>query len=297
MAASSTAFTMSAPVSPSLLRFHLLVLTLTQNSGPGTLATRLAPRFTHTIVSDAGAANIRSARENLAASPSSSTYTFLHAPAEHVHASLPPASVDFISVGMAFHYFHAPDAIRSIATMLKPGGTLAAVTYGFRLRFPGRPQLDALWYAAASRESLRLIREGALFPAAVAGLANAMAGLDFVPLPGRWFDPGAVRVAVNCGGGGLAFVEADGCWAPSVGRVGREDDVRAGVRDRAWRREADVAWLRGFLASCQMGFGERTWAMPEWRLLEEVVGACEGGRVVVEWPVAMIMATRNSRPV
>lgn len=261
------------------------------------------------IVSDAGAANIRSAKANLA-SASTTKFTFLHTPAEQAHATLTPASVDFVSVGMAFHYFDAPTAIRSIATMLKPGGTFVAATYGFRLRFPGRPALDALWFTVASAESLRLIREGALFPAAVRGLAAAMAGLDFVEVPEKWFEPGAVRVLVNStaededeqmrmdvnGNGPLAFVEEDPCWEPSVRRVGRSDVCQT-MRDAGWRREADCAWLRGFLASSQMGFGERTWEMPEWRMLEEIVSSAEGGKVTVEWPVAMIMATRNGRPV
>lgn len=267
------------------------------------------------VISDAGAANIRSAKANLA-SPTNTKFTFLHTPAEQAHATLRPGSVDFVSVGMAFHYFDAPAAIRSIATMLKPGGTLAAATYSFRLRFPGRPALDELWFAAASKESLRLIREEALFPAAVRGLAAAMAGLDFVELPEAWFEKGATRVLVNGTAEGeeedededeeqlrstnandsMAFVQEDPCWEPSVRRVGRADVCKQ-TRDAGWRREADCAWLRGFLASCQMGFGERTWEMPEWRMLEEVVNSAEGGRVTVEWPVAMILATRNARPV
>lgn len=267
------------------------------------------------IISDAGAANIRTAKANLASSKSTN-FTFLHTPAEQAHATLTPGSVDFISVGMAFHYFDAPAAIRSIATMLKPGGTLAVATYGFRLRFPGRPALDRLWFEAASKESLRLIRGGELFPAAVRGLAAAMAGLDFVEVPEDWFEVGATRVLVNgtaegeeeeegwkssnysssSSHGPLAFVQEDACWEPSVRRVGRADVCKR-TRDGGWRREADCAWLRGFLASCQMGFGERTWEMPEWRMLEEIVSGAEGGRVTVEWPVAMILATRNGRPV
>lgn len=259
------------------------------------------------IVSDAGAANIRSAKANLAY-PTNTNFSFLHTPAEQAHATLPRASIDFVSVGMAFHYFHAPDAIRSIATMLKPGGTLAAATYGFRLRFPGRPALEDLWFAATSAESLRLIREGALFPAAMRGLAAAMAGLDFVELPEAWFEAGATRVLVNAGREAdvegepgeachaLAFVEEDACWEPSVSRVGKRD-VCVHMRDHGWRRQADCAWLRGFLASCRMGFGERTWETPEWRLLEEVVRAADDGTVTVEWPVAMILATRNAMPV
>lgn len=304
--------------------------------GPGTLASRLAPLFTHMIVSDAGAANLSAAKASLAASSPTTKFTFLHTPAEQAHARLSPNSVDFVSVGMAFHYFDAPGAVRAIATMLKPGGTLAAATYGFRLRFPGRPALSRLWFAAVSAASLRLLRGGALFPAAVRGLAAAMAGLDFVELPEEWFEEGVVRVLVNAGsdeddddgegegsnnnnkkkkkkkssGGGssssspLAFVEEDEtCWAPSVRRVGKRD-VCVAMRDGGWRREADCAWLRGFLASCQMGFDERTWEMSEWRALEAGVRAAAagpggrgGGMVVVEWPVAMILATRNARPV
>lgn len=264
------------------------------------------------IVSDAGAANIRSAKANLA----SYKFTFLHTPAEQAHATLAPGSVDFVSVGMAFHYFNASAAMRSIATMLKPGGTFAAATYGFRLRFPGRPALDELWLAAASEESLRLIREGALFPAAVRGMAAAMAGLDFVEVPEAWFEAGATRVLVNGTAEGdeededdheqkqrtahspgpLAFVQEDACWTPSVRRVGRAD-VCTRMRDVGWRREADCQWLRGFLASCRMGFGERTWELPAWRALEAAVRSAEGGRVMVEWPVAMLLATRNENPV
>lgn len=263
------------------------------------------------IVSDAGQANITSARANLTSlfpeeTASPHKLMFIHSPAETVHTHLPPASVDFTCVAMAFHYFDAPTAIRSMAATLRPGGTLAVVTYGFRLLFPGHPVLERLWYAAASKESLRLLREGSLFPAAVRGLAAAMAGLDFVPLPTELFEPGAIRMLVNVkeeeeeeednDRRPLYFVDEDSsCWEPAPDRVGPMD-VRRYVRDKNWRREVDVEWLRGFLASCKMGFGQETWETAEWRQLEATVRNL-GGRVIVEWPVAMILATRNNNPV
>lgn len=296
------------------------------------------------VVSDAGHANIATAQRSLAPTTTStisphspdpgSKFTFIHSPAEAVHAALAPASVDLVSVGMAFHYFDAPRAVRSAAAMLRPGGTLAAVTYGFNLRFPGRRHLDGLWRAAASREALRLLRGGALFPAAVRGLASAMAGLDTVPLPTELFEPGAQRVLINVDEGDsdsegdgeangeeekssaaaaavgsssprprrrrhpLGFVDEDPSWEPAPVRVGATDvrrRMRAAADGSGWRREADAAWLRGFLSSCRMGFGERTWACAEWAALEAEV-ARAGGRVLVEWPVAVVMATRNSRP-
>lgn len=209
---------------------------------------------------------------------------------------------------MAFHYFDAPVAVRSIAATLRPGGTLAAVTYGFRLRFPGHPPaMERLWYAAVSKESLRLLRESHLFPAAVRGLAAAMAGLDFVPLPLDLFEPGAVRMLINTDvflgqahpqPSPLCFVDEDpSCWEPAPSRVGPTDVEKFHIRDRNWRRQADVSWLQGFLSSCQMGFGQQTWETAEWRQLEQMVRAEHGGVVTVEWPVAMILATRNNRPV
>lgn len=198
---------------------------------------------------------------------------------------------------MAFHYFDAPNAIKSIAATLKPDATLAAVTYGFKLRFPDHPVLEELWYRVASKESLRLIREG-LFPAAVKGLAAAMSGLDFVPLPEELFRPGAKRMMVNAEEADdrpLYFVDEDPCWEPAPNRVGPLDE-REFIKDQSWRQKADAAWLRGFLASCQMGFGQQTWETDEWKELENMVSSA-GGHVIVEWPVAMILATRNDKPV
>lgn len=255
------------------------------------------------VVSDPGQANIASAKSNLtSASNDASKFVFIHAPAESVYTSLEPSSVDFISVGMAFHYFDAPRAIQSLAAMLKPGGTLAAVTYGFNLRFPSHPHLSQLWHAATSKEALRLIRAGALFPAALRGLASAMTGLDAVPLPTDLFEEGAQRVLVNVEEEDrpdkswlpLGFVDEDPCWQVAPSRVG-DSDVRRRIWDEGWRREADIGWLKGFLQSSQMGFGEGTWACDEWRALEDEVRTA-GGSVIVEWPVSVVMAMRNSVP-
>lgn len=202
---------------------------------------------------------------------------------------------------MAFHYFDAPAAIRSIAATLKPGGTLAAVTYGFNLRFPGRPEMEKLWDEAVNKETLRLLRGGCLFPAAVRGMAAAMAGLDFVPLPVELFEPGAIRLLINTNPTEkqpLGFVQEDpSCWEPVPDRIGPTDVCKTVQDDQNdWRRMADMTWLRSFLTSCKMGFGQTTWEMEEWRALEGMVYD-EGGEVLVEWPVALILATRNGRSV
>lgn len=116
------------------------------------------------------------------------------------------------------------------------------MTYRFRLHVPGFAALESLWYAAVSKASLLLLREGHLFPAAVRGLAGAMAGLDFVPLPLDLFEPGAVRMLINTDGEQqqpLRFVDEDqSCWKPAPKRVGPTDSKQL-IRDNNWRHQAD----------------------------------------------------------
>src|SRR4051812_11230743 len=97
--------------------------------GPGTAAAILATRFAHVFVSDAGASNLSAAT---AALHPPSHFTFQHAPAEQCAAWLAPASLDFASVAMAFHYMDAAAVMGAVAQTLKPGGTFAAVTYSFK---------------------------------------------------------------------------------------------------------------------------------------------------------------------
>ena len=265
----------------------------TDETGPGTVAAVLASTFPHVFVSDAGANNLNAAAASL--SPTS-RFSFRHAPAEAADTWLPPSTVDFASIGMAFHYMDADAALRSVAKTLKPGGTLAAVTYGFRLLFPGRPRAQQLWYDVVSAETTRLIREGKVFPAAVKGAARAMTGLDFVPVPGELYRA-VRRVYINITPEEerpFCFLEPDGdVWKPATSAVagGEEKDY---VEDAGWGRQADGTWLRGFLASSQLGFDERTWDTQGWKELEEIVAAGPEGKVEIRWPVAVLLASRRA---
>ncbi|CAK7204813.1 hypothetical protein SEUCBS139899_007575 [Sporothrix eucalyptigena] len=261
-------------------------------SGPGTAATIVGQKFDEVFVSDAGAANLATAEATLTPRDK---FTFHHGPAEQTASWLPPASVDFTSICMAFHYMDSAATVRAVAMTLKPGATFAAATYGFRLLFPGQPRAEALWYQATSCESLRLMREGKLFPAAVKGLARAMTGLDFVAFPSDLFE-NVRRVYVNVKEGedkALYFVDKDPLWDEAETFVA-PTDTREYIQDPTWGRRADAAWLRGFLASSQMGFDETTWSLPEWQELEAIVGSGPDGTIAVEWPVSITLATRKT---
>ncbi|CAK7228547.1 hypothetical protein SBRCBS47491_006942 [Sporothrix bragantina] len=262
-------------------------------SGPGTAATVVGQKFDKVYVSDAGAANLATAEATLLPKEK---FTFHQGPAEQTAAWLPASSVDFTSICMAFHYMDPVATVRAVAETLKPGATFAAVTYGFRLLFPGQPRAQALWYQATSHESLRLMREGKLFPAAVKGLARAMTGLDFVAFPRDLFEEGVKRVYVNVEENeqkALYFVDHEpGVWDEAATFVA-PTDVQEYVQDPTWGRRADAAWLRGFLASSQMGFDDTTWALSAWQELEQIVNSGPDGRIAIEWPVSITLATRK----
>ncbi len=248
--------------------------------------------FAKVLVSDAGAANLATAQASLAPPEH---FVFHQGPAEQTATWVAPLSVDFSSVCMAFHYMNSDVTVRAVAETLKPGGTFAAVTYGFRLLFPGHPRAEELWYRATSKESLRLMREEKLFPAAIRGLARAMTGLDFVGFPSDLFEEGVRRVYVNVDKDEkrpLYFVDSDTTlWEEATTNIA-PTDVLEFIRDATWGRKADSAWLRGFLASCQMGFDETTWALDEWKELETIVGSEPDGKISVEWPVSITLATK-----
>ncbi|KIH93797.1 hypothetical protein SPBR_04320 [Sporothrix brasiliensis 5110] len=261
--------------------------------GPGTAATAIGPHFKMVFVSDAGASNLATAEASL---KPREKFTFHRIPAEKTAEWLSPASVDFTSICMAFHYMESAATVRAVAQTLKPGGTFAAVTYGFRLLFPGQLRAEELWYKTTSRATLRLMSEGKLFPAATRGLARAMTGLDFVAFPSNLFEEGVRRTYINVTKDEkrpLYFVDNDPSLWEEAPTFVSPTDVLEYVQDAAWGRRADVAWLRGFLASSQMGFDEKTWASEEWKELEAIVCSGPNGTIEVEWPVAMTLATRK----
>ncbi|EPE08077.1 glutamine synthetase [Ophiostoma piceae UAMH 11346] len=260
-------------------------------SGPGTAALVLSRYFGHVAVSDAGAANLAAAKRSL---QPPQQFTFHHGPGEQTADWLAAESIDFSTACMAMHYMDPDKTVRAVAVTLAPGGTLAAVTYGFRLLFPGHPRAQDLWYSACSRDTLRLMREKKLFPAAVRGLANAMTGLDFVSFPPDVYRD-VRRFYVNIDQDDerpLCFVDRAELWHEAETRV-TDGESREFFKDSNWGRQADAAWLRGFLASCQMGFDDTTWALPEWQELEAIVAAQPQKTIRIEWPVSMVLATKR----
>lgn len=90
-------------------------------TGNGQAAVGLAEFFDTVIATDASAAQIAAARPH-------ARVRYETAPAEH--APLEARSADLITVGQALHWFEFPAFYAEAARVLKPGGVLAAWSYG-----------------------------------------------------------------------------------------------------------------------------------------------------------------------
>jgi ubiquinone/menaquinone biosynthesis C-methylase UbiE len=101
-------------------------------TGSGQAALGLAAHFERVVASDAAEAQLRHA----AAHP---RITYKMMPAER--SDLPDATVDLVSVAQALHWFDFERFYAEVRRVLKPGGVIAAWTYGLQRV---DPEVDAV---------------------------------------------------------------------------------------------------------------------------------------------------------
>ncbi|KJZ68766.1 hypothetical protein HIM_11850 [Hirsutella minnesotensis 3608] len=275
------------------LRYHtahggLLDAAHDVGTGSGTVAKELSRFFSHVHASDPGKSNIVAAHRLL---QPAANFTLHQAPAEKV--MLKDSSVDFSSLCMALHWMDAEVVLENLARSLRPGGTLAICAYSFLINFPSCEQLKKLWSRNLKDAVRGFIDSGSIGPDELRGMRKFIVGLDGVAVPDEFFGD-VVRLQVNI----RRDESRPFCFAPDDQfelpghQIKASEEVRH-LDDSGWRREADVEWLKGYLASSNMPFNNKTWKSAQWVELERVINQELGGKVVVEWPVAMILATRK----
>ncbi|KAI9150537.1 Methyltransferase gedG [Paramyrothecium foliicola] len=257
-------------------------------AGSGIAAKELSRFFSHIFVSDPGESNIMAARRLLRPAEN---FTFCRQAAELPW--LGKETIDFASICEALHWMDSEAVLRNVAASLRPGGTLAICTYGLMIRFPMSPKLEDLWVNIFKTAVGGFLKTGDIGPAERKGMRKFIGGLDGTAIPGDLFTD-VIRIQVNFreeGSKAFCFVP-EGTVEPPSSQIGMHEDLQH-LYDPGWRREVDLAWLKGYLASTNMPFGQKIWQTPNWREFETVMMHEFGGQTIVEWPVAMILATRR----
>ncbi|KAI7229440.1 hypothetical protein KC330_g7434 [Hortaea werneckii] len=301
-------------------------------AGSGVYAPTLAKFFRHVHISDPSAAGLRASRGLLCnrsitrskeASPqdgngkessrSRGRFTFSVGKPEEADQCVTDGSVDLVCLTESAHFTTDPETmVRSIAASLSPGGTLVMVTHRPLAQVIGNNQVreavDRLFEAwgrkpweVACGERKRARQQFAM-------------GLDFVPLPDDLFEREATRrITINTRGKAHEVfrapwdaseddddlkMSADEMMDLPTSRVdGKEKRVEYSDEDEAgkgWRHE--VGW-ESFRTRIAMFDGPETIKRLEPNLMEiqDLImrTSPNGVKVVIEWAVAVVLATRK----
>ncbi|KAJ5613784.1 hypothetical protein N7528_007438 [Penicillium herquei] len=265
-------------------------------TGPGNIAARLAPYYSHVVGSDVNERALAAAPKLL--SPDLATrMTFIQSPAEAlVTAGIPEnlQQTDLLTVSECMPLLDAPKALEAFHTLIRPGGTLAIYFYG-RPIFPD-PTCDAIY----DRMATRICQFGLPFkgtpgePFWRRGAEGLLSFLDNIALPeSQWQN--VERHKWNCdypllfsGPEGFDFV---------VEPVDRraEGEVTHDLVDREfWVHEWDAddvaAYLESVFPRYQDQAGDR---YSEIEVMREELREAMGGKQQVSFPVVLILGTRQ----
>jgi SAM-dependent methyltransferase len=126
------------PIYPAALFAHLAALAPGRDlawdcaTGNGQAALAIAPYFRSVLATDASPQQIAQARPH-------ASVRYEVAPAER--APLPDAAVDLVTVAQALHWFNRPRFYAEVRRVARPGGILAAWSYGLHAI---SPEVDAV---------------------------------------------------------------------------------------------------------------------------------------------------------
>ena len=254
-------------------------------AGNGPYAQKLRSRFNHVIVSDIVPKNVELAQDRLG----TDGFTYRAAKVEEAD-DIAAGSVDMVFATNVMHFPDQKQAMTAIAKQLKPGGTFACGGFG-PARFDDA-SLQDLW-ARISHHGGRVILKRDEHPEqAIAVMSRTQDRYNVAPLDPEWFLPGAKRVHLNMGNGGLIEM-----LPPEAAHKNVEpnntgpDDVELFEEEEGWSFETDLDGVKEHILSFPFIANEASEFAELFRDLDELL---RDGRVVRGyWPAKIVLATRR----
>ncbi len=252
---------------------------------------KLGSRFDHVIVSDVVAGNVELARRN---NPGPG-FTFRVAKVEDMD-NLVPGSVDMVFATNVMHFPEPQEvAMQAVAEQLRPGGTFAAALFG-PARFRDAQATGPLGSGSAyqgGRQLLKQKNDGKMDDThLIRVMARTQDRYNVAPLDQALFTPGAQRINLNMGQGGIR----ECCLPRRLTEIPKRnytgpDDVEIDEDEEGWNFETDLAGVKEhfnsfpFISQFPDAFTD---------LYQELEGLLENGKLVKGYfPVKIILATRR----
>lgn len=253
-------------------------------AGVGVHSRRLAHRFGQVIVTDPSEQNIQIAQDQL---PANGQYQFHREKLEQT-IDFPSNSVDMVFASTMMHFTDLGKAIEAVTHQLKPGGTFVVTGVGMlNLKSAHEGAIWEKFYQAGNRQVLRADEANK----SRSWIRVASSAFDAVPIPEKYFEPGAQRIKLN---------HEDLVWynhvvppeyaeeLPRFSQIGGKDVVTR-ESNAEWNCTSSLTGLKDHLDTFPFRQDNEEFA-ELWRQLEESIGS---GQVEGVWPASLILATRR----
>ncbi|CZR68939.1 uncharacterized protein PAC_18840 [Phialocephala subalpina] len=255
-------------------------------TGPGIVASGLANKFRHVVVSDPNDTYVDIACDRLTNEFGfpKSQFTFLQESAEK--SSVQDGTVDLLVIAQAMHWTDIEAAMESFARQVKSGGTVAISFYGRSLiaknpkALAGLEKVYDVWVAK--------LHEMGGFPSRASRVTDS--GFDVVPFSTKHWEPGVKRIFINTEGKKEPICMSLKNMKPFESKVGK-DDVMEAERDDGWTDVKDSEWVKGFFTSVLPNIPEED-VKEFWTEVEDAVGGPDKP-VDIVYPAVQLLATRK----
>ncbi|KAK4554018.1 hypothetical protein LTR86_008859 [Recurvomyces mirabilis] len=247
-------------------------------AGAGVQSEKLSKKFKRVLLSDPSEENMAVAHRNLA----------------NEQFRFQSQSIDMVHCGTMLHWTKVDKALDAVAHQLKPGGTFAAYTCAVPTMHD--PYIDSVWKKIIHRGpadmARNLPRDSPGWQPMLCAGETVGSAYDSVPLPDKYFRPGAQRIRINWPEDWdwhtyMVHEDLRDEWK-YVSAIG-ERDLVVGQSRPGWQLKTNLKGLHDSLAS--MNFDLETPEMRE--LVRELEEAVEDRKVEGVWPVTLLLATRK----
>ena len=252
-------------------------------AGNGPYGQKLRSRFETVIISDITPENVQLAQDRLG----TDGFRYRASRIEDA-ADITPGSVDLVFATNVLHFAHQEEALQAIASQLRPGGTLVVGAFG-SARFRDAAVQD-VWARITHQAGRALLRHSDT-PEQVQKIMERSSGFyNVAPLDERFFEPGARRVHLNMGEGGLTSLLPPEVEATEPSYIG-PGDVEVWEEEEGWSVKTDLDGITSHFASFPFSTLDPSSYKELW---EELGQLLKGGRLVEAYfPATIILATRR----